>query len=261
MLGAFFDDSGTHQGSDVVAMGGLLGTEPQWDVFEKKWNRTLQESIEGQPPLKYFHLTACRNGTDEFARYSPAERDRINCLFRQVILESGLYTVAVAVERQAWDELMVGAIAQHSESALGFCFFKCVETVADIIRKRRPGEPIVMFFDAGTEQRLDELAQGFRRARPFMWPEIVSLSFAPVKKVIALQGADMMAYETYVYAVESLHNPENPNVHPHFKDFFSRELTVGLFARRPHIEEIAARIRKTIAANAPKEVPAGAGPA
>jgi hypothetical protein len=30
MMGAFFDDSGTHDGSSVVAMGGLLGTEQHW---------------------------------------------------------------------------------------------------------------------------------------------------------------------------------------------------------------------------------------
>jgi len=29
MLGAFFDDSGTHSYSPVVAIGGLLGTEEQ----------------------------------------------------------------------------------------------------------------------------------------------------------------------------------------------------------------------------------------
>ena len=37
MLGAFFDDSGTHDGSPVVAMGGLLGTDEQWRTFEERW--------------------------------------------------------------------------------------------------------------------------------------------------------------------------------------------------------------------------------
>lgn len=247
MLGAFFDDSGTHQDSNVVAMGGLLGTDHQWDVFEKGWNEVLQAPIPGKPPLKHFHLTACRSGTDEFSDFSPAERDHLTYRFRHVILDSGLFSVAVAVERLVWDELMVGSVAEHSETALGFCFFKCIETVTDIIRTRRRGEPIVMFFDAGTEERLGELAQRFRLTRPFMWPEIESLSFAPVKKVIALQGADMIAYETYVYAVESLRNPENPTAHAHFKDFIFRELTTGLFVRRLHIEEIVGRIRETIA--------------
>lgn len=71
-----------------------------------------------------------------------------------------------------------------------------------------------------------------------------------MKKVIALQGADMIAYETYIYAVETLRNPESPVVHSHFKDFIYRDLTTGLFARREHIEEIVTRIRETIAKGA-----------
>jgi hypothetical protein len=33
VLSAFFDDSGTHANSPIVALGGLLGTEAQWNDF------------------------------------------------------------------------------------------------------------------------------------------------------------------------------------------------------------------------------------
>ena len=41
MLGAFFDDSGTHSTSPVVVIGGLLGTAEQWDDFVPAWNALL----------------------------------------------------------------------------------------------------------------------------------------------------------------------------------------------------------------------------
>ncbi len=39
LVGAFFDDSGTHDGSPVLALGGVLGTGEQWDAFEKAWQK------------------------------------------------------------------------------------------------------------------------------------------------------------------------------------------------------------------------------
>lgn len=35
MLHAYFDDSGTHAGSQVVRMGGLIGDAAQWHTFER----------------------------------------------------------------------------------------------------------------------------------------------------------------------------------------------------------------------------------
>jgi hypothetical protein len=73
MLGAFFDDSGTHAGSPVMTIGGVLGTEAQWDVFAAAWEALLKEPLPGKKPLKQFHLSPCRAGRDEFESYSSAE--------------------------------------------------------------------------------------------------------------------------------------------------------------------------------------------
>jgi hypothetical protein len=73
VLGAFFDDSGTHASAPVIVMGGLLGTEQQWDVFADAWNALLAHPLPGKPPLSRFHLSPCRAGADEFRDYSLAE--------------------------------------------------------------------------------------------------------------------------------------------------------------------------------------------
>jgi hypothetical protein len=59
MLGAFFDDSGTHDGSAVVAMGGLLGTDRQWDEFETRWVALLNEPLPGKLPLEQLPDRRC----------------------------------------------------------------------------------------------------------------------------------------------------------------------------------------------------------
>lgn len=47
MLKAFFDDSSTHEGSEVVVAGGLIGTLDQWEAFEADWFAKLAEPTQG----------------------------------------------------------------------------------------------------------------------------------------------------------------------------------------------------------------------
>jgi hypothetical protein len=247
MLGAFFDDSGTHDGSPVVAMGGLLGTDRQWDEFEKRWVALLKAPLPGKPPLQQFHLAPCRNAWDEFASYNLAERDRATYLFRKVILDTGFVTIAVAADTAAWKELVFEPdVIEHLGTPLEFCFFKCIETVTGVIRGHKPGEPIDIYFDRGTELQLNQLAEMFRQLKREL-PEIERVGFMPLKSTVALQGADMIACETYFYGIECMRNPDNPVANPHFQEYVSRPLSVGLFAQREHIEQFVSRAKETIA--------------
>jgi hypothetical protein len=71
------------------------------------------------------------------------------------------------------------------------------------------------------------------------------MSFAPVPKVVALQGADMIATETYQYALEWLKAGENAKANAHFREYLKRELSSGLVFDRAQIEEIVSRVRET----------------
>ncbi len=246
MLGAFFDDSGTHDGSPVVAMGGLLGTDKQWDFFAERWEAILKDPLPGRPSLSQFHLSPCRNGAGEFVGYSQAERDHLTYRFRRVILDCQLITVAFVVDKGAWDELVTGEVAEQLESPLSFCFYKCVESVSNIIRFLRPGEPVVMFFDEGTKTRLRDFAL-YLRMQKAQYPQIAGISFAPVKEVIALQGADMIAYESFLFGQDWLQDGEETVANAHFQEYVKRELSAGLIMMREHIEEMVERVRETIA--------------
>jgi hypothetical protein len=49
MLRAFFDDSGSHASSEIVTIGGLVGTPEQWTNFDKKWKALPAEPLPGKP--------------------------------------------------------------------------------------------------------------------------------------------------------------------------------------------------------------------
>src|SRR5947209_3862900 len=95
LLRAYFDDSGTHGNSEVVVMGGLIGTVEQWDRFEAAWAAKLACPLEGKPPLKKgFHLSACNARDGEFSHYSDAEQDALIHAFRQIIIDCMLTSTA-----------------------------------------------------------------------------------------------------------------------------------------------------------------------
>jgi hypothetical protein len=240
VLAAFFDDSGTHPDSPVVALGGLLGTDEQWNAFGTAWAALLDNPLPGKPPLKQFHLAPLRAKRDEFEGYNIAERDHVNYLFPRVILDIGLVTLAAAVDRIAWNELVVGPLVEMIGPPEQLCFVKCVDSVLDTVRYRKPGKSVIIAFDQGVQLQLENWAR-FYMSQPAKYPEIAGIGFAKVSEVLALQGADLIPTETYQFAQAWLKNPDNPEANPHFRDFIMRDLSGGVILTREHIQEMIER--------------------
>jgi hypothetical protein len=245
MLGAFFDDSGIHSSSEAVVLGGLLGTERHWDVFAAAWASALAEPSPGRPTLKQFHLSPCRARSGDFRDYGWGEIDAITYKFRRIILDVDLVTIACAVDRIAWSELLIDEIAEQLGEPEQLCFHKCMEAMLNTIRFRKPGEQVDVYFDQGVRRQLRDYASFY--VHPMnRRPEISRLVFADVEKVVPLQGADVIAFETYSYEIECIKNPENPVPNPHFREYVDRDLSMGRTMGRDQIAEVAARVRQTI---------------
>ena len=250
MLFAFFDDSGTHLSSPVVALGGLLGTEDQWNAFNVAWANLLKNPAPGKPSLKQFHLSACRSGNGEFRTYNQTERDFVTTEFRNIILDTGFVTVAAAVDRLAWNELVIGPILEELGQPEEFCFVKCVDSVIGIIRTRKPWEKLIIGFDTGTRKRMENWARLYK-SQSARYPEIHEIGFARVSEMLPLQGADMIALETYQYAQEWLKTRQRVTSNPHFQNFIYRDLSLGLILDRDLIEEAVARVKAHFAGTPP----------
>jgi hypothetical protein len=241
MVHAYFDDAGTHADSEIVVIGGLIGTESQWEKFERAWSAKLNDPLPeaGKSPLKMFHLSACagRWPDSEFADYSDAEQDAVIRDFRQIIIDAKLTSTATAVDRKAWDALVIGPYREVLGPALNQCFVNCVDSCLRIVEPSTHGFMLAVMFDKGI---WTAALQGIADA--FYFPRLVSVNFGRVEHVLPLQGADIVATENYWHAAQWLKLGDAALPRPHLRHYLDNMLHEGLILDREAIvKEIARR--------------------
>jgi len=244
LVKAYFDDSGTHKGAPVIVIGGLLGPEAAWEAFDAQWTDLLKEPLPGKRPVKMFHAVDVRARRRDFDGYNEAECDRVTYLFRRLILDAGLYSLAVIIDKASWDELVTGIMRQIIGDAEAYCVTKCVDLALEVTRVRYPGNHLAAYFDAGRKNDLlNSIFDAFLRQAE-RYPDVSVLGWAKVADFPGMQGADMIATESYWYVQEWIKNGADAKARAHFEVFLKRELGVGLIADREVIQGVASRFRE-----------------
>lgn len=234
MLRAYFDDSGTHAGSDVVVAGGLIGTPTQWERFEKAWNAKLAVPLPGKPSLKKFSLSDCNSGKGAFIGYTQGERDAAMHDFRLIMVDAELIGTASAVDRKAWEELVVGPALVTHGSPLEQCIQNCFAETIKIADVHPEGDQVAVVIDQGIwTKRLQNIMDPF--ALPLARPQIVSINSLAVVATPALQGADTVATENFWHAKEWLRAGDLTQPRPHMRHFLARMRTQGFIIDRDAI--------------------------
>lgn len=243
LVAAFYiDDSGTHKGAPVVVFGGLIGEQEQWEFFEPRWKAELAAPLQGKkPPLKRFHMFDCKWGLGEFSGYSSGERDAATHDFRKIILDSGVHGVAAAISRADYDELMPDTLRATHGSADDMAFASAMSAL-DIDNRREDGVSLIC--DDTGEGSTARYASLYDRYQLMFKQQggrtLEGLAFRSMEKVLPLQGADMIAWETYFYACAILKTPgASPRTH------LQRYIDTGRFGAvhlfREHISQYVKR--------------------
>jgi hypothetical protein len=198
MLQAYLDDSGTHtNGSHAVVIGGLIGAEPQWRTFDREWRAALKEPLSGKPPIKKWASADCWARSGEFGGYSIEDKNAAFDRFRAIIAASGVVSIAVAVDRVAWDELVTGGYRTTLTSAEAVCLTGVVDKACKYASTHPVGDKIAIYYDVGRQAPELERIAGLYKSRISYNPQVVSFSFLKVADATPLQGADMCATESY----------------------------------------------------------------
>jgi hypothetical protein len=210
MLTAYFDDSGTHDSSEVVLWSGVLGNEHQWGFFSDLWVRKLRDPSPGKCPLNRFHMTDCQNSDKEFAGWSRTATDFLVHELGQIIIKAGLWSWCSAVSRKDWDELVT---EEDLRTAWGdaekHCIMGCFSKGTQWAQANSYGEMAFVFDDRphrnAQVKKMFDIYRRFHAAQRAA-PALASITFATAARFPPLQAADLLAWEQYQFARSILKN-------------------------------------------------------
>ncbi|HLH76619.1 MAG TPA: hypothetical protein VKV28_07415 [Candidatus Binataceae bacterium] len=158
---AFFDESGTHDESDLVVVGGLLATYEAWAAAELEWNRILATKRDkNERSLEVFHYT------DFMARQPPwdwptPERDRFMERLTTVIGEHATLGIAYGVFREDYESELLPSLQAEFRNMYHCCSYFCLEGLVKWSRTfTGPALPRPIEFLFDRQKRLRRLRRG-----------------------------------------------------------------------------------------------------
>jgi hypothetical protein len=92
MLSAYFDESGTHRGSPICVVAGLVASPSQWERLTASWQKVLDSAS-----ITDFHSSDCAKGYGAFKGWSPGEREQLYSRFVNITKRLVAFRVWTAV--------------------------------------------------------------------------------------------------------------------------------------------------------------------
>lgn len=211
MLYAYFDESGTHAGSKVIAIAGWLAPESMWIKFQREWKRVLDSK-----GIEYFHMNEYEHGDpgvkpEPQPPYNWDKAERITFLRRliDIVRNRTQFSVSFATDTSDYPALAARVVAPPS--AYAWCATRCLKGIVQWCEYQGHAEPIAYVFEdgAGHNGELEKLRDDIMGSAELKaYYRMGSLGFADKETLNPLQAADMLAYEIYK-EMDNFHVPES----------------------------------------------------
>jgi hypothetical protein len=194
---AYFDESGTHDGSPAVVVAGWLASANQWAHFSADWLRELR-AFRLYPPV--FHMTDFESRRQAFATWSNPERIRRLQRLQKIIRRRTRKAIAVAVAVDAYAVAREERKVPGELSAYGFAVMECTKKVGAWADLTGHKDPVGYCFEAGAKHQGDVVtAMTCVEKNPTFQARFRygSWAFGFKQDLPPLQAADMLAYEVW----------------------------------------------------------------
>jgi hypothetical protein len=245
---AYFDESGTHEGSAVVTLAGYLSTAERWEVFDAQWKPSLEKY-----GIEFFHMADFAQRQGQFRNWP--EDKRRECLkeLHDIISANAIGSVGYGLSRAAYDAIVCAKADDFMGGPYGLLASTLLIDFSGLLRLLGVRSLVAYRFESGAEG-IGQVATIFDRniASPghSEFHRVLSFGTEDKRKFTPLQAADILAYELYEQLPRQLGlDPKPPRPFP-----------LPSLARVPHLwgyinERNLATFNKiaSIAANLSKE--------
>lgn len=188
LMDAYFDESGTHDGSPVVCVAGYLFTAEQSLRLDQEWRDALNAF-----GIECFHAADSAHGVGEFSNLNRGQRTDLYTRLIGIIKRR--MTLGIAVSASENDFGTTPSIKWTQGSAYVFCAMQVVAGVSAWVRRRDYQGSIAYFFENGHRHESLTHAAINNLASTRQYLRMSSLTFASKPAVRPLQTADLLAYE------------------------------------------------------------------
>ena len=202
VITAYFDESGTHDGSRVTAFAGFTATDPEWSSFSIQWRMCLERhGIHGP-----FHMSEFENRKGEFSDLTDKDRLSLITSLSDIIRKHDTAGLAVCIDTKRFNRL-VASKDLHGKAAEPYYLLMQVAMAYTVLGNAviRPNERLLFIFERKPKfVQLSNLAfDSMLEVHPWVKGMVSNqIIFASKESHAALQAADMLAYEAYKRALD-----------------------------------------------------------
>jgi hypothetical protein len=194
-LHGYFDESGTHDSSQAIAVAGYISSAEQWELFSAEWHLALDEW-----GLDFFHMTDFANRAQKYSSWTDQERRIRFSRLASIIRRHTIASVSIGFLRQSFNLLFDKQTKRFVGGPYGAASAMLFTDVATRMTPLYPSARYAYVFESGGPGHGEVLAafdannQDSERREHF---KLLSLRFENKRYFAPLQAADILAYEQY----------------------------------------------------------------
>jgi hypothetical protein len=200
----FFDESGCHDSARILTVGGWVGSADEWEKFERQWKLTLKRA-----GVKVFRFSDFDNNRGDYEGWGVGRKEEfIKQIFR-VLDSRDIRGFSGTIHVPDFKEVVAGSNTRLEEKPSPYliCQQYCIEMIS-----KRIDSKVHYIFDR--QEELDQPAiENFwstQDAFPEWAGRMGGITFRSKNDFVALQAADLLAYETAKSTYNRFFDPTRP---------------------------------------------------
>jgi hypothetical protein len=190
--------------------GGWLGREDEWTRLESQWSRRLQLERRKHGKLDRFHAAHCNGQKEDYLHWSQTDRTEHTKALLRIIARRGVAAVCAGIDLTAMLEVYPNDRKDPLAAAYDITVKQLMMMIARHV-KNKSSYQVAIIHDWANEYNKVINAAWTKRKDDSRWPQVnrdLFISCTPMKWTsrIALQSADLIAYDTFKLLDGTIHS-------------------------------------------------------